>query len=358
VTTNLDSIRADIFYKQGLTFDGQGQWDGSLAMYKEAIDLAPDQDFYYLFYGRAYLEKAKRVTDVKQREQLLQISQQQLMRARELNPLNTDHTANLARLYRTWAEITSEPAQRAAYLNKSLEFYEQARLLSPNNAQLYNEHATVYMLLGQTDQALAKLNQSLKTDSEFGQTYLLMGDIYLNKPDPVNNEANLLKAANAYSLALTYDSSVVQAHSALGLIYSRLNRLDEAIAENLIVIKQNANDVASLRNLGLLYQQKGDTAQSLNYIRRALAATTNDNDKQSLQQYLAVWQGIGDNQAALTKNPNDYAALRNLIQLYQQAGKPNEALGMALRALPIAPDNEKPALQLFISQTQGITQTK
>jgi tetratricopeptide (TPR) repeat protein len=358
VTTNLDSIRADIFYKQGLTFDGQGQWDGSLAMYEQAIKLAPDQDFYYLFFGRAYLEKAKRVADLKQREQLLQISKQQLERARELNPLNTDHTANLARLYRTWAELTSEPAQRATYLNQSLTFYEQSKLLSPNNAQLYNEHATVYMLLGQTAKALEKLEQSLKIDKEFGQTYLLLGDIYLNKQDPATNEQNWLKAAEAYSLALKYDPNVLQAHSALGLIYSRLNRIDEAIAENLIVVNKSPNDASSLRNLALLYQQKGDLAQSLNYARRALAVATSDGDKQALQGYIAVWQSISDNQAALAKNPTDYPAMRNLITLYQQAGKPTDALAIAQRALSIAPDNEKPALQAFISQTQSITQSK
>ena len=32
--SNLDSIRADIFYKQGLNFDNNQQWDGSIAMYR------------------------------------------------------------------------------------------------------------------------------------------------------------------------------------------------------------------------------------------------------------------------------------------------------------------------------------
>ena len=231
ITTNLNGIRADVFYKQGLTFEGQGQWDRSILMYQQAIQLAPEQDFYYLSVGRAYLEKAKHLTDRRQREQLLEFSQQQRVRARDLNPLNTDHTADLARLYRTWAELTGDPAQRGSYLNKSLEYFEQAKLLSPNNAQLYYEHAMVYMLMGEPDKALEILEQSLKIDQEYGQTYLLLGDIYLKRQDPVKMDENLVKAAEALSLALQYDSSASQARSALDLIYSRLNRVDEAAAE-------------------------------------------------------------------------------------------------------------------------------
>ena len=281
-TTNLDSIRADIFYKQGLNFDGQRQWDGSIAMYKEAISLAPDQDFYYLFFGRAYLEKAKTVADAKQRQDLLNTSLTELLRARDLNPLNTDHSANLARLYRTWAEVTTDPVSRTQLLNQSVQYYEQAQILSPHNAQIYNEFGQVYTLLGQTDKALAKYQQSMAIDSQFSQTYLLLGDVYLNKSDYDN-------AATNYQAALKYDSTLIQVHSELALVYARQNKFDQAISENLIVLGQQPTDLATLRNVALLYQQSGKLTDALSYAQRALAVAT-DADKPALSAFIAQIQ--------------------------------------------------------------------
>ncbi len=285
ITTNLNSIRADIFYKQGLNFDGQRQWDGSLRMYEEAIKLAPEQDFYYLFYGRAFLEKAKVTNDPKQRADLLETSRRQLVRARELNPLNTDHTANLARLYRTWAEVTPDQSKRTELLNRSVEYYEQALILSPHNAQIYDEYGSVHVMLGQLDKAIAKYQESLKIDSEFAQTYMLLGDAYLSKPDKPDYD----NAINAYQQALKYDPSNMQAHSALGLIYSRQEKYEQAINENLAVVSKQSNDLPSLRNLALLYEKVGRLNEALVFAQRALAVA-GEQDKPALQAYIAQLQ--------------------------------------------------------------------
>ena len=63
VTTNLNVIIADIYYKTGDAYDKSGRWDGSIPAYQQALNLAPSQDFYYLFLGRAFMELAKRVAD-------------------------------------------------------------------------------------------------------------------------------------------------------------------------------------------------------------------------------------------------------------------------------------------------------
>lgn len=59
VATNLSIVRADVLYKQGLSSEKAQQWDGALFFYQKAVDMAKDQDFYYLFLGRAYLEKSQ-----------------------------------------------------------------------------------------------------------------------------------------------------------------------------------------------------------------------------------------------------------------------------------------------------------
>ena len=46
--TNVNIVRADIQYKQGLNWDDAQQWDASIAQYEESIRLAPQQDWYHL----------------------------------------------------------------------------------------------------------------------------------------------------------------------------------------------------------------------------------------------------------------------------------------------------------------------
>ena len=54
------------------------------------------------------------------RHELLRAAETVLLDAQTINPLNTDHTANLARLYRTWADLAAaDPVERQAKLDQS-----------------------------------------------------------------------------------------------------------------------------------------------------------------------------------------------------------------------------------------------
>jgi len=276
--TNLSMIQADIIYKQGFSLDNMRKWDQSVILHERAIQLAPTQDYYYLFLGRALLERAKAAKDSAQREALLKKTEEILIRARDLNPYNTDHTANLARLYRTWAELSNDPQERKKYLQKSIEFYEQATRLSPNNAQLYNEWALVYLLAGRSDKALEKLERSLALDDRYDQTYLLLGDYYRNAKE-------WKKAAEAYEKAVELSPRLVQAYSALGFVYAQMGELEKAIEANKKVIELSPKDYISHRNLALLYAQIGRLDEAIAEAQQALALAP-DKDKPALESFL------------------------------------------------------------------------
>ncbi|MFN3928871.1 MAG: hypothetical protein ACK4OK_04475, partial [Thermoflexus sp.] len=131
---HLNPLRADAVYKQGDPWDKQGQWEVAILLYRRAIEYAPREDFYHLWLGRALLEKAARAADSNPRQlpdgisfeiafrnltperlvtlprgDLLELTRAVLERARDLNPLNTDHTANLARMHRRWADLLLDP---------------------------------------------------------------------------------------------------------------------------------------------------------------------------------------------------------------------------------------------------------
>jgi hypothetical protein len=121
--------------------------------------LNPTEDFYDLWLGAAFLDKAntqqqtpsilsngitmdalmnmsfENIYQLNQADSLI-AAQAVLQYARALNPLNTDHSANLARLHRRWADLkASDPAARQQELEASAEYYRQATSLSPDNAQ-------------------------------------------------------------------------------------------------------------------------------------------------------------------------------------------------------------------------------
>lgn len=275
--TNVDIVRADIYYKQAwVGFHQKQQYDPAISLYNRALELAPDQDFYLLFLGKAILEKGEATNDQKQRDALFEQARKVLEAARDLNPLNTDHTANLARMYQIWAGVTADVAARDARLQKSLQYYEEATQLSPNAAHLQNEWGTTYYLLGDYDQALAHYQMSLRLDDRFEQTYLRLGDLYRaqQKWEP---------AADAYRKALDVNPRSLAAHSALGFVYSQQGKLDQAIQENQAVLQIAPNDAASHRNLAIIYQQLGRIPEALDEARKALQLAPGDK---ALQEFI------------------------------------------------------------------------
>jgi conjugal transfer/entry exclusion protein len=52
---------------------------------------------------------------------------QALQTAKQLNPLNTDHTANIGRLYRTWAEVKATRRAKGERYKPGLTAYQRVR---------------------------------------------------------------------------------------------------------------------------------------------------------------------------------------------------------------------------------------
>ncbi|MCD4738440.1 MAG: hypothetical protein K8R89_04185, partial [Anaerolineae bacterium] len=198
-----DLIRADIVFKQGSSFANQreaNQKQIGIAHYTQAIELTPHEDYYRLFQGKAHLELAQSLpqdVDAAQREAVLKQTEAVLLEAREINPLNTDHSANLARFYRSWGASLAEATQREELLEKASTNYHHALTLSPHNPILWNELAILNAFELHDQEAFTEaISQSLEIDSEFEQTWMTLGDVRLNI------DKDLAGAMAAYKQAL------------------------------------------------------------------------------------------------------------------------------------------------------------
>jgi len=404
--TNVSIVRADILYKQGLSSEKAQQWDGAIFFYQKAVEMAPKEDFYYLFLGRAYMEKGKDAQG-EDREKLLTQSEKMLKEARELAPLNTDHSANLARLHRTWGGLV-QGEQRVAHLNRALDYYAAALSLSPNNAQLYNEWGQTYFALGEYEQAAARYEKSLTIDRQYVQTYLLLGELSMRQKD-------WDRALEVYQQALEIAPQSVDLYSALGYVYTQKKDLEAALQAYQQAVKLQPKNFNNRKNLAILYQQMGRIEEAIREATEALALAP-DNQKQTMQNFLAqlkasspenaqqiqnllaqgrqqmdagewtaaeatfkkvlelnpnhpqahsalayvyakqgrVEEAIAENQVVIGLAPNDYNSYKNLGLLYQQKGQIAEAIAAVEKALTLAPEEDRAALESFLNQLKAL----
>ncbi len=236
-------IRADIIFKQGSVFADAAtvnEKQVGIQHYERAIEYAPREDYYYLFLGKAYLELAQGLPDTTpadQREALFLQTEEVLVDARKINPLNTDHSANLARFYKSWAarismelaaegsdstEIAPLTQKREALLQQSLDHYDTALALSPNNPILWNELAQLYAIdMGDQVMSQEMITRSLEVDDEFEQTWMLIGDLR-------SSQGNLDGAIEAYQQSLDIrDNCTVR--RVVGTLLAQQSRWQEAV---------------------------------------------------------------------------------------------------------------------------------
>ncbi|MCI0476560.1 MAG: tetratricopeptide repeat protein, partial [Anaerolineales bacterium] len=358
--TNYSSVAADIHYKAGLSYDGTGAWDKSAEAYQRAFALQPTQDFYALFLGRANLEASRGASDPARRAALVTTSEKILLNAQRLNSLNTDHTANLARMNRIVAGFTADATERAARYAKSSEYYQAATRISPHTAYLYNEWSQTYTQSGDLERARAMLEKSLTIDDEYAQTYFLLGEYYRAKGDKARAAENYLKAIpgdpsplaepdgapmasamsvlalpehvtrvlEAFRAASRENPRAVFPHYALADLYRRTNQLDLARQEFERAIEIAPGDVMVRLALINFLSETGQIDAAVPAMRRLLDLLSPQRtpDFQRFQDFYGQIQSLQKQIDAVRKTPNDAAARRALAQTWKARGQPQFAL--------------------------------
>jgi tetratricopeptide (TPR) repeat protein len=305
---NVDNVYADMRFNQGQGLSdspnsGLEQQLVGMTYYLDAIRMEPGQDFYYLNLGRtlmnltdikrqtnsaalgqpkptAQLSDLLRMTDEQQVQEYvfkqapletMSYAQAVLEDARELNTLNKDHYANLARMHSFWySRLTQDPDQ----LRQSIEWYKQGHEVAPQDVTILNEYASTVALMGNYTrshndepaaqqyygQAAQLLAQSKALDARYSDTDLRLADVlrlqgnasqavdmYLKLleanphaldsqvtqiADSLRDQPDLLRRLrDAYMAAAAKKPDDAVLHSYIGLISVRLNDMPQAAAE-------------------------------------------------------------------------------------------------------------------------------
>ncbi len=224
---NISPIYADMRFQQGQSYTAQtaGQIQG-MAAYLDSIHHNPREDFYYLNLGRTLMNLANELrvqgapmdtlvipddpvqellalrtgNEEQTRNRIISFIQQSnpvtmlsyaeaiLKEARELNPRNKDHYANLGRLNNFWYNWTQDPER----LEQAADWYRQATSIAPQDVTLLNEYASIITMQGsyaaaQDDaeaaqekfaQAEELLQRSRELDERYADTDARLADLY------------------------------------------------------------------------------------------------------------------------------------------------------------------------------------
>ncbi|NJP07923.1 MAG: hypothetical protein HC837_21020 [Chloroflexaceae bacterium] len=353
---NIRPVYADMYFHAGEGYSQQQQAGlneqiVATDLFLKTIRSNRNEDFYYLNLGRALMNIADQLrvqndgnigtplpeaeTDIQRAQQvrdrvgtLLALNDVQavatfvqarsplemmgyaeavLERARQLNPLNKDHYANLGRLNNFWYSWTRD----RRHLEDAAEWYRQANEIAPQDVSLLNESASILLTLGavndaegQNDaaqeqyvQARDLLERSMRFESGYADTpprlaeaYRLTGnmeqavEIYAQmiKDDPhqldgslerliasLEGEPELLRTLrDAYAEVAAEDALL---HSVVGLLSVRAGELDTAVDAYARAVELAPDDLELRRNYTIVLSDTKNYDEALDQARDALS---------------------------------------------------------------------------------------
>jgi tetratricopeptide (TPR) repeat protein len=419
---NSATVRADSIYKVGLQYDQARLWPESIARYREAINLQPGQDYYYLFLGRSWLEFAKQVENEREGSNLVenikqnnpdfpengnwrvlynvkldtpceaspQIFENDSQRARErvcrlmqgeavlnaahdLNPLNTDHYANLGRLYLYWSEPTGGNDPTKTKL--AVENFEASTRRTPGNAQLWDELGVAYARNGQFAKAMETLRYSQeKVDPLYARTPYLRGQLLQERagevrtalvsggPVPTNGESDygklLLEAGQAYSDTIGLDPTQFVDGSHRARVDFMLQATLPFTRTNSTLPQETVGNVVTSTITLALEREAMEAEQALaNYLRTEGAHTGPENRVPGalLQQMWQDprWVAVTSDGARSWRDANIPTISKNAIAahnalgyIYRETGRAERAKEEYDRVLLLDPLNQEAAEEL------------
>ena len=263
-------------FQQAHALHGQGRLDEAIPLYRAIIRAAPRHADAHHFLGLALLQSG----DAAAAEVLLG-------KAIRLNPKDAEAHANLAMAYRSLGRL--DDAARA---------YARAIAAKPDFAEAYFHRGVVLEQSGRLDDALTAFNRAAELRPDWAPAAYNAGNI-------LHRFGRLAEAEARFTTGLTLDPNLARAWNNRGLVWMRQNRLEEALADHRMAASLAPGDADLILNccaplirlgrleevrdacnralaidpgnarahlgLGMVFEDRGDTASALAEYDTALA---------------------------------------------------------------------------------------
>ena len=159
---------------------------------------------------------------------------------------------------------------------EALDAFSNALKITPDNAGLYVNRATIYYYLEEIDSALADLKVAEELDASESNIYNLRSMIAFDQGDPQ-------AAFDWVERAIALNSSQSYFYNNRGLYQLYLGKLEEGLEDINLSLKQNSRNLYALRNKGIYYVMKEEKDLALNYLEDVIGK---DPDLSLTREYL------------------------------------------------------------------------
>ncbi len=147
--------------------------------------------------------------------------------------------------------------------DEALKAFEQAIELSPLNPVRYKAASDILMVKGRYQDAVILLEKAVKSGLEFKELFNHLSQAYFMMKD-------YAKALRYVKSALGMDPENITFLNQLGICLKNLNQIDEANKVYNQIIKIDPDNVAALYNKAMLNDAKGDFAEAVKLLERAV----------------------------------------------------------------------------------------
>ena len=357
--------RADIYARESQRYQDIPRWQDAVTLRRLACELDGGNDscpvsLAMLYRGLSEGQSAATVASNLENER------QALERARQVNPFNAEHLANLARFHLILGR-RGDPMQ----LGDALSWAEKALALAPYDVRKHNLCATVLMDMERYDLAEEKLRAALELDDSYVPSWQRLGDALTLQGR--HDEAFELDRRALRHAAETGASSAFVDRGFDGRLgrYRSAGRLEDLIAFLEELSAAWPGDATLEWALGRAYEVLPDDARAVDSYRRALpllteAAEANPGDS-TLERRLSIVHGaLGvehiENarysegaealERALALDADNPALHKNLgVVYFYHLGRKQEGVSHLKRTLELRPDSpEATAIMRVIAE--------
>jgi tetratricopeptide (TPR) repeat protein len=200
----------------------------------------------------------------------------------------------------------------------------------------FNNLGNSYSTVGDTESALAALEQAVEINPSLAESHMNLGNIYLKK-------GAVKDAIYEYRMALKINPDDAKTHLNLGNAYAEERRLTKAIAEYKVSLKLDSSITDTYKNLANAYCKQKTYRLALAQLKRAILLEPKDS---SLYSWLGeVYRQMGDSKRAISQykkalkmQPDSAAAYYGLGLCYNGLGQVSDEIRAYKKALAIEPD--------------------
>ncbi len=237
---------------------------------------------------------------------------------------------------RMYAEMAALEGTKNDYVNKAIQYYQEALKLDPSASIIFEELTDLYVQTGRVRDAVTQAEEMLKQNPDNLDARRMLGRIYVratgdNQSGKVD-ETYLRKAIEQYEKITEKDPKDAESWVMLGRLYRVSNKSPEAEKAFNAALQADPDNEDALTQLASLYADLGDSKRAIEKLK---AATNKNANPRTLLSLAEQYEQMNDfkNAAEVLKKameqaPDDGRIARNLAVDLMYSDQLDEALQM------------------------------